>query len=513
MGVGESIRGLRVVATIATTVALFATLASGAQAAFSVTPTRTIPMPNFGFGGYAPGFDGTFWTVSTGANSGGTVSHVDDEGNDLGDSFAFKYEAALGIAYYGGRVYVPLASSFGRLVGVNVNNPEDILIADSETSQRAGSNQFILRSYPDGSASAGFGQTNKVASFDLKDGDKTHPWYPQSFYGNGINDVVYKPPPEGNAFETCRLGLGGVPVFGEPTKCGKYGGYHPDATHVGFDYPDDTAFGLGGMYVAEAGANKITHINTVANPGATIDMEFGFGPGTAAGQLSGPGSIVVQPSSGYLYVTEEGNRRISVFDGQGAYLNSFGYGVRDGADEMQVCGLEIGPCQAGVSYQTDPRSYFSRLDFGPQGELLAQMPLAGAIQVFGVAGAPGERGGGTPGGPGGGPPGSPGGGSPEETVRLAATPLKVVKGKKTKLTATVNRGKSCANRKVLFQVKVPRSWENLGSVNAGTGCTAHKARKVKAMSIFRAVLIDTRNQATIAHSPQVTVKLKPKRKR
>src|SRR6478672_8811719 len=92
MGVGESIRGLRVVATIAATVALFATLASGAQAAFSVTPTRTIPMPNFGFGGYAPGFDGTFWTVSTGANSGGTVSHVDDEGNDLGDSFAFKYE-------------------------------------------------------------------------------------------------------------------------------------------------------------------------------------------------------------------------------------------------------------------------------------------------------------------------------------------------------------------------------------------------------------------------------------
>jgi hypothetical protein len=45
---------------------------------------------------------------------------------------------------------------------------------------------------------------------------------------------------------------------------------------------------------------------------------------------------------------------------------------------------------------------------------------------------------------------------------------------------------ACANRKVLFQVK------------AGRG----------SKSVYRVVLIDSTNQATLAYSPRVTVKLK-----
>ena len=84
-------------------------------------------------------------------------------------------------------------------------------------------------------------------------------------------------------------------------------------------------------------------------------------------------------------------RRISVFDAQGAYLTTFGYGVRDGSDVMQVCGLEIGPCRAGVSYVTDSRSYFTRLDFGPEGELFAYMPLTGQIRSSRSPAALGSR--------------------------------------------------------------------------------------------------------------------------
>jgi hypothetical protein len=501
MGVGAiraTLGRFAVVAVVAMAILLL--LAGSASAAFSVTPSRTFPIGTFQFGGYAPGFDGTFWTVATGAESGGSVNHYDDEGHNLGDGFEFPFSAALGIGYYGGRVYIPLATSSGRMVGVNVNNPEEILTVDEETGRRMGSTQVILRTYPDGAASVGFGQINKVASLDLNDNSADHPWYPQAFYGNGINDAVYKVAPEGNAFETCRLGLGGAPVSGEPEKCGIFGGYHPDSTHAGFYYARDTAFGLGGMYVAESYGNKITHINTVANPGAVIDMEFGIGPGSGAGQLSGPVSVAVQPGTGYVYVSEAGNFRISVFDGQGHYLNSFGYGVSDGKDAMEVCGLEIGPCQAGVSYLSEPRSLFDRLDFGPEGELFAYMPLTGQIQVFSVAGGPGGA---------GAPAGGSGPAAGVQRVRLRAHPIKVDKGKKTTLTAIVNFGKDCANRKVLFQVKAGRGWDNLGkAAKTGRGCTASKRVKVTSKSVYRAVLIDSTNQQTLGYSPRVTVKLK-----
>jgi hypothetical protein len=482
------------------TMAIFIVLAGSASASFSANPTRTFPIGTWQFGGYAPGFDGTFWTVSTGSNSGGSVEHIDDEGHNLGDGFDVSIAAALGIAYYGGRVYIPNASGGSRIVSYNLSGG-DVLNTDSETNYRMGSNQAILRSYTNGLGTLALGQSAKVATLDLSKNFTMHPWYPQAFHGNGINDISYKV--EGNPFETCSLDGEGI-VIGEPHDyCGKSGFTdNGDGTHPGFNYPVDTAPGLGGLYVAELYGNRITHINTVANPGATIDMEFGIGPGSAAGQLSGPTSLAIQPGTGYVYVSEPGNFRISVFDGQGHYLNTFGYGVRDGSDTMQVCGLEIGPCRAGVPYTTDPRSYFSRLDFGPEGELFAYMPLTGQIQVFAVSGSPGIPH----------PPAVAGGSGPAagiQRVRLSAHPLKVHKGGKTKLTAIVNFGTACANRKVLFQVREGRGWDNLGrAVKTGKGCKASKRVKVTAKTVYRVVLIDSTNQATLAYSPRVTVKLK-----
>ena len=68
---------------------------------------------------------------------------------------------------------------------------------------------------------------------------------------------------------------------------------------------------------------------------------------------------------------------------------------------------------------------------------------------------------------------------------------------------------ACANRKVLFQVKAGRGWDNIGgAVKTGKGCKASKRVKVKSKSVYRVVLIDSTNQATLAYSPRVTVKLK-----
>ena len=212
---------------------------------------------------------------------------------------------------------------------------------------------MILRAYPSGLGTVALGQNNKVATLNLASNVSKNPWYPMAFHGNGVNDPLYNVE-VGNAFETCSLDGEGI-VLGEPNKyCGKYGYTDPgdlNSKHPGFNYPIDTAPGLGGLYVAELYNNRVTHINTVANPGATIDFTFG-GAGTGASQLKEPYSVVVQPGTNDVFVSEQGNRRISVFDAGGHFISAFGYGVRDGSDVMQVCGIEIGPCQAGV-YLTD----------------------------------------------------------------------------------------------------------------------------------------------------------------
>lgn len=190
--------------------------AGTAQAALSVTPTRT-------FGGMAQLFDvapdGTLWSVSVG---GGSFVHTDDEGNNLGDGFGFSNYYPLGIGYYGNRVYMTAATGFThRLVSFQVNSADpnhDPLTSDTATDDRIGGNQAMLRMFDDGGMAIASGQENKVGTLDGKDLTKDHPYYPQGFHGAGINQNFTATPPLG--FESCRVGLNATPVVGEPDECG-----------------------------------------------------------------------------------------------------------------------------------------------------------------------------------------------------------------------------------------------------------------------------------------------------
>lgn len=483
--------------------------AGSAQAALSVSPTRTFPMGSL----YAQAPDGTFWTTPSGSSNTASFSHFDDEGNNLGDGFSVARNNyfPLGIGAYGGRVYVTASSSgySQRILSYRIDSEEaghELVASDEGTGRRMGGNQAMLRIFSDGGGALALGQENKVGTFNAASLVKENPFYPQAFHGAGINQDFTKKPPF--ALESCVVGTG-PPVGGEPTPCGTHNGRAGAEAADGVNYPNDIAPGLGGLYISERLGHQITHYNTTANPGATLDMRFG-GFGSGAGQLNEPQSIVRQPSTGNLYVSEGGNRRISVFNSGGGFIGAFGYGVLNGADEMQVCGIDLGPCQAGVSYLSDPRSYFSRLDFAPNGDVYAYMAVLGQIQVFGVGEGPGTGGGSTGGGGGGAAPSGPAPGKTgPDKIRIKASPLKVAKGKKTKLTAIVNQGVTCQQRLVLFQEKEPRSWHNLGkALKPGKGCTASKLVKVTAKTVYRAVLINGSNDATIGYSPKLTVKLK-----
>jgi Tol biopolymer transport system component len=65
--------------------------------------------------------------------------------------------------------------------------------------------------------------------------------------------------------------------------------------------------------------------------------------GEGAGQVASPAGLAVDTStaestSGRLYVADRANHRVDVFDSEGHFAMAFGWGVVDGAGELQTCG-------------------------------------------------------------------------------------------------------------------------------------------------------------------------------
>jgi len=75
-------------------------------------------------------------------------------------------------------------------------------------------------------------------------------------------------------------------------------------------------------------------------------------PGSGAGECSKPQGIAVNSDSGNVYVVDNANRRINEFGPWGTFVKSWGWGVANGAAELQTCGPGATPptatCQAGL---------------------------------------------------------------------------------------------------------------------------------------------------------------------
>jgi DNA-binding beta-propeller fold protein YncE len=82
--------------------------------------------------------------------------------------------------------------------------------------------------------------------------------------------------------------------------------------------------------------------------GHAAAFSFGSG-GTGAGQLQGPLGVAVSEATGDVYVVDSANHRIDVFDGEGKFLEAWGWGVLDGAKKPERCTSTCLPGIAGYS--------------------------------------------------------------------------------------------------------------------------------------------------------------------
>ncbi len=69
--------------------------------------------------------------------------------------------------------------------------------------------------------------------------------------------------------------------------------------------------------------------------------------GSEAGQCFIPRGIATDPTSGNVYVADQGNNRINEFTIWGVFVKAWGWGVRNGDPELQSCTAQTG-CQEGL---------------------------------------------------------------------------------------------------------------------------------------------------------------------
>lgn len=80
--------------------------------------------------------------------------------------------------------------------------------------------------------------------------------------------------------------------------------------------------------------------------GHVFGASFGS-TGTGEGQLTSPAGVAVNETNGDVYVVDRGNNRVEQFGPAGEFLSAWGWGVKDGENEYEVCKAGEG-CKGGT---------------------------------------------------------------------------------------------------------------------------------------------------------------------
>lgn len=80
---------------------------------------------------------------------------------------------------------------------------------------------------------------------------------------------------------------------------------------------------------------------------STGALESTYGSqGTAGGQYIAPWGIAIDQRNGNVYVTDQGNSRVQELSSSGTFIRTFGWGVKDGKAEFEICATE---CKSGIA--------------------------------------------------------------------------------------------------------------------------------------------------------------------
>jgi hypothetical protein len=85
----------------------------------------------------------------------------------------------------------------------------------------------------------------------------------------------------------------------------------------------------------------------LSGPPSALASTFEFGTeGEGAGQFIEPTGIAIDAASGDVVLADTVNNRVEEFSSEGVFVRTWGWGVRDGKAEFEVC--EASPCRAGL---------------------------------------------------------------------------------------------------------------------------------------------------------------------
>jgi hypothetical protein len=144
------------------------------------------------------------------------------------------------------------------------------------------------------------------------------------------------------------IGVAGVTVSGGPGASGTpftvtfSGGIfaHNNVAPLGVTESSLVGGSAGVATVSDGGGFEICK----AASGPVDICQMGL-PSNAAGGLSAPQGIAIDPATGNVFVTDQGNRRVDVFRADGVFEGAFGWGVDTGAAAFQFC-TTVSLCQA-----------------------------------------------------------------------------------------------------------------------------------------------------------------------